>query len=154
MNFPQLLTTLGETLGLELAEEGGATALEIDGITIVLQEASDDGILLTHADLGEVPLDRRESLAAAALEANYLYQGTGGSTLALDRITGHLHLQRYNWLDRTSPQEAIEALDRFAETATLWQGLLTEPLREQTTGNEDGAAPDDDLSLSGNYMRM
>ncbi len=154
MTFSQLLTSLGETLGLELVEEGGATALEIDGITIVLQEASDDGILLTHADLGEVPLDRREALAAAALEANYLYQGTGGSTLALDRITGHLHLQRYNWLDRTSPQEAIEALDHFAETATLWQTLLTSPLREQTIDDGAGNAPANDLALSGNYMRM
>jgi len=49
---------------------------------------------LVRADLGEIPPDRRDAFAYAALEANYLYQGTGGATLAVNPADSHLHLQK------------------------------------------------------------
>ncbi len=148
MTLQELLNALNEKLGLDLVYEGGATALEIDGIPVILQEA-EDGIVLVHADLGEIPVDRQDALAAAAMEANYLYQGTGGATLAVDPADGHLHLQKYNWLDRTDADKALEALDRFAETATQWQALLTAPLEDAPASQTDGELP-----LSNEFMRM
>ncbi len=148
MTLQELLNALNEKLGLDLVYEGGATALEIDGIPVILQEA-EDGIVLVHADLGEIPVDRQDAIAAAAMEANYLYQGTGGATLAVDPADGHLHLQKYNWLDRTDADKALEALDRFAETATQWQALLTAPLEDAPTSQTDGELP-----LSNEFMRM
>ena len=149
MTFPQLLAALSEKLELELVDEGGATAIEIDGTTIVLQEAG-DGLLLMHADLGEIPPDRRESLASAALQANYLYQGTGGSTLAANPSDGHLHLQRYNWLDRSDADKSLDALSRFADTAFRWKELLSAPLEAPA---EEAGAPSD-FSLASGYMKM
>ncbi len=148
MTLQELLNALNEKLGLDLVYEGGATALEIDGIPVILQEA-EDGIVLVHADLGEIPVDRQDAIAAAAMEANYLYQGTGGATLAVDPADGHLHLQKYNWLDRTDADKALEALDRFAETATQWQALLTAPLEDAPASQTDGELP-----LSNEFMRM
>ncbi len=148
MTLQELLNALNEKLGLDLVYEGGATALEIDGIPVILQEA-EDGIVLVHADLGEIPVDRQDAIAAAAMEANYLYQGTGGATLAVDPADGHLHLQKYNWLDRTDADKALEALDRFAETATQWQALLTAPLEDAPASQTD-----EELPLSNEFMRM
>ena len=154
MTFTELLASLNERLGLELVEEGGATALEIDETTVVLQDTG-DGLLLIYADLGEIPVDRKEALAIAALQANFLYQGTGGAALAADSTNAHLHLQRYNWLDRLTAEQAVDALDHFAETATLWKELLTAPVEIPSSAPDASAAiPADDLSLSGNYMRM
>jgi len=75
---------------------------------------------------GEMAPENRDRIRAAALEANFLYQGTGGATLAVDPNSGHLHLQKYNWLDRLDVEKAVESLTRFADTVKTWKGLLAE----------------------------
>ena len=129
MTFGELIEGLGKNLGVELTDEGGAAAVEVDGIPVVLQRASDD-LLLVHADLGEVAPDSRERVLAAAMEANYLYQGTGGATLAVDSRDGHLHLQKYNWLDRIDMDKAMSGLTRFADTVKARKGIASSPTAE------------------------
>ena len=51
--------------------------------------------MLTSADLGEVPPEGREKLYQTMLEANNMFSGTVGSTLALDAASGSARLQRY-----------------------------------------------------------
>jgi len=127
MTFGELLEGIGKNLGVELADEGGAAAVEVDGNPIVLHMADDD-LLLIHADLGEMAPENRDRIRAVALEANFLYQGTGGATLAVDPNSGRLHLQKYNWLDRLDAENAVESLTRFADTVKTWKGLLAETM--------------------------
>ena len=129
MTFGKLIEELNAKYDTQIEDAGGAFALEFDGQTVVLQLAGgrSGDILLAHADLGEVPPDRREALAASALEANFLYQGTGGATLAVNPRNGHLHIQKYNWLDRLDAEKAISDLTRFAETAHAWRKILESP---------------------------
>ena len=122
MTFGELTEGLGKKLGVEIADEGGATAVEVDGIPVILQQAGED-ILLVHADLGEIATDSRDKVLAVAMEANFLYQGTGGATLAVDPRDGHLHLQKYNWLDRLDAEKAVFGLTRFADTVKAWKGI-------------------------------
>ena len=128
MTFGKLIEELSARLGVEIEDAGGAFALEIDGQTVVLQLAGgrDGDILLTRADLGDIPPDRRGALAAAALEANFLYQGTGGATLAVNPGDGHLHLHRYDWLDRMDAEKALSVLSRFTETVAAWSRIVAE----------------------------
>ena len=126
MTFGELIDGLGKNLGIELTDEGGATAVEVDGIPVVLHAANDD-LLLIHADLGEIAPESRERVFAAAMEANFLYQGTGGSTLAVDSRDGHLHLQKYNWLDRLDMDKVLSGLTRFADTVKAWKGIASAP---------------------------
>ena len=93
MTFGELVEGLGAKLGVEIEDAGGAVALQIDGETVILQQADDDLVLL-RTDLGEIPPDRRDALAVAALEGNFLYKGTGGATLAISPADMHLHLQK------------------------------------------------------------
>ena len=123
MEFKRLLDSIAEKLGIEIADEGGAAAVELDGMTVLLHQADDD-LLLIHADLGEVPAAERDALVASAMKANFLYQGTGGSTLAVDPRDEHLHLQKYNWLERLDADKAIDTLSRFADVASDWRGRL------------------------------
>ncbi len=125
MTFGELIGALGERLGMELPDEGGASAVDIDGNEIVIQLADDDLVLL-HSDLGELPVSAQNDIVSAAIEANYLYQGTGGSTLAVNPRTGHLHIQKYNWLERLDPEKAVDTLTRFAETASAWRRMAGE----------------------------
>ena len=132
MTFGELIDKLSSKLGVEIEDAGGAVALQIDGETVILQQADDDLVLL-RTDLGEIPPDRRDALAVAALEGNFLYKGTGGATLAVSPADMHLHLQKYNWLDRLDAEKAFNMLSRFADTAVLWKKLV----REASAPRED-----------------
>ena len=132
MTFGELVEGLGTKLGVEIEDAGVAVALQIDGETVIVQHADDDLVLL-RADLGEIPPDRRDALASAALEGNFLYKGTGGATLAISPADMHLHLQKYNWLDRLDAEKAFNMLSRFADTAVLWKKLV----REASAPRED-----------------
>ena len=148
MTFGELIEGLGKSLGVEMTDEGGAAAVEVDGIPVVLQRASDD-LLLVHADLGEVAPDSRERVLAAAMEANFLYQGTGGATLAVDSRDGHLHLQKYNWLGRLDAEKAVTDIARFADAVKTWKGLLSETAASAPAAADDLSAP-----MPGGFMQV
>ena len=141
MTFGKLIEELNARLGVEIEDAGGAFALEIDGETVVLQQADGD-LVLVRADLGEVPPDRREIFAAAALEANFLYKGTGGATLAVNPNDGHLPLQQYNWLERLDADKALDMLTRFVETVATWKRLAAEVSAEEGLSPMESALPD------------
>lgn len=124
MTFKELLESLSARLGAEVEDAGGAAAISIDGATVVLQDAGE--LLLLRAEIGELPPEGREELLAAALEANWLYQGTGGGTLALDPATGRLNLESYNWPERLGADGAFEALERFASGVAAWRRILAD----------------------------
>ena len=62
MKFTRLVESLAEKLGIEITDEGGAAAVGIDGLTVLLHEADDD-LLLFHADLGEIPAGQASGAA-------------------------------------------------------------------------------------------
>ena len=125
MTFGELVDGIGAKLGIGIENAGGAAALEIDGETVILQQANDD-LVLVHADLGEISPDRRDTFASVAIEANFLYNGTGGATLAVNPANAHLHLQKYNWLGRMDVEKAVDMLSRFAETAAAWKRVASD----------------------------
>ena len=152
MTFGELVDGIGEKLGIGIENAGGAAALEIDGRTVVLQMADDD-LLLVRADLGEIPPDRRDSFAYAALEANYLYQGTGGATLAVNPADSHLHLQKYNWLGRLDADKTLEMLTRLAETAAAWQRIVSDASAAQEASAAAETTPRAEFD-SGGFMKV
>ena len=148
MTFGEVTDGIGKTLGVELVDEGGAAAVQVDGNAVILQLASDD-LLLIHADIGEMAPENRDRINAAAMEANFLYQGTGGATLAVDPHSGRLHLQKYNWLDRLDVEKAVESLTRFADTVKIWKGLVAE-----TTARASAASDVPSASTHSGFMQV
>ena len=140
MTFGEVIDGIGKNLGMELVDEGGAAAVQVDGNAVILQLASDD-LLLIHADIGEMAPENRDRIHAAALEANFLYQGTGGATLAVDPRSGHLYLQKYNWLDRLDVEKAMTTLTRFADTLNTWKGLVAETMASASAASDVLSAP-------------
>ena len=128
MEYKTLVRELGVELGFELDGALGAVGLEIEGVSVILQLAggSRGDILFTHADLGLPPSERSDALGRAVLEANFLYQGTGGGSFALNPADGHLHLQRYDWLERLDVDAAVSKLQRFSDTISSWRKILTD----------------------------
>ena len=138
MTFGELIDVLGKRLGVEIEDAGGAAALEIDGETVVLQDAGE--LLLVRAEVGEIPADGREGILASAMEANFLYQGTGGATLAVNPADGMLHLQKYNWMERLDAESVLAAIGNMADTAAAWRRVLAD-YRSSSWRPETSAPP-------------
>ena len=152
MTFREMVETLGKNLGIELVDEGGAAAVQIDGNTVILHAAGDD-LILIHADLGDVAPESRDRVLAVAMEANFLYQGTGGATLAVNPADAHLHLQKYNWLERMDADKMLETLSRFAETVSTWKRIAMDAsAAKETFSAAEGSSPVD--LHSGGFMRV
>ena len=134
---------LGKRLGVEIEDAGGASALEIDGETVILQDAGE--LLLVRAEVGEIPADGREGILGSAMEANFLYQGTGGATLAVNPADGRLHLQKYNWMERLDTESALAAIGNMADTAAAWRRILADyrsgAVRSETSASPIGSEP-------------
>lgn len=138
MTFGELIDVLGKRLGVEIEDAGGAAALEIDGETVVLQDAGE--LLLVRAEVGEIPADAKESILSSAMEANFLYQGTGGATLAVNPADGRLHLQKYNWMERIDADSVLAAIGNMADTAAAWRRVLAD-YRSSSWRPETSAPP-------------
>ena len=150
MTFSGLLQLASERLGVEIEDAGGAAGVAIDGAPVVLQDAG--GLLLLRAELGTIPAKGREAVLAAAMEANWLYQGTGGATLAINPRNGHLHIQKYNWLERLDPDKALDTLSRFADTSLKWQKLLSDYSSLNDEASEE--AQPEDVAAFGEFMKV
>ena len=138
MTFGGLIDVLGKRLGVEIEDAGGAAAQEVDGETVNLQDAGE--LLLVRAEVGEIPADGREVILASAMEANFLYQGTGGATLAVNPADGMLHLQKYNWMERIDAESALAAIGNMANIAAAWRRVLAD-YRSSSWRPETSAPP-------------
>ncbi len=123
MNFSKIIKKLGTVLDAEIENSGGLCGIEIDGIPVILQDCGD--LVLLRAELGVLPEENREMLLTAILEANYLYQGTGGCTLAIDADTDHLCIQRYDFNERlNSPDDIALMIQKFIYACKIWKSML------------------------------
>ena len=131
MSFEDVLAVLERAFNLKLKVVEGATAFEVaseDGETrvkVFIQNADERRKVLLSADIGEPPPEGGEQLLRTMMEANHLFTGTAGSTLALDTKTGRFRLQRYE-----SPEDlannAEAKLVSFIETALLWSRSIAD----------------------------
>ena len=129
MNFEEAVRTAGVALGVEFTVENGTCAFfagddDKNGVTILMHEVAEHNIMLTTADLGELPLQGRERLYRAMLEANNIFMGTGGSTLSLEAASDHVLLQRFDHLESFARQGAGQMVAGFIETALSWRRII------------------------------
>ena len=135
MDFDKFIQSLGQKLNLEIEAEGGVCGLDIDGVSVMLHEAGD--LVLFMAEIGvPPPEDGLEALYRVALQANWLYGGTAGSTLTINPETGSIWLEKYTWLDRIDPDKSLDMVDRFADVAKTWREFVSEYKADLSSGSD------------------
>ena len=129
--FEDVVAVLGRAFGLELKAVQDTTVFEVtseDGgakVQVLVQGVGERNLVLMSADLGEVPPDGGERLYRTMLEANNLFEGTAGATLALDAATGCFRLQRYESPDELA-NDAKAKVETFIETALFWSRAIAD----------------------------
>jgi hypothetical protein len=121
MDFTQLVADFAERHGIaNLAAEGNAAALDIDGIIVTLVTAGDS--LSVSAEIGEPPTEGRAEFAELLLEANlqtdpfFAKEPESGAYVLVHRLP-------LPALDPDAFDAALEALVNLAET---WRRLLAD----------------------------
>ena len=161
MSFEDIVTVLGQAFSLELKVVQDTTVFEVvsdDGgtkVQILLQNTGERNLVLISADLGEVPPEGREKLFQTMLEANNMFSGTVGSTLALDAASGRARLQRYLPGDDLA-NNVMGALEPFIETALTWSRMITDYRPSVDSPGEPAEKPLDgcDTHGPGNFHIM
>ena len=121
MDFPELIAKFAERHGIaDLAADGNAAALDIDGIVVTLVAAGD--ALSVSADIGEPPAEGRASFADLLLEANlqadafFAKEPEGETYVAVRRLA----------LPTLDPDALDAALESLVNQAETWRRLLAD----------------------------
>ena len=131
MSFDDIVSVLSRAFGLELKVVQDTTVFEVDSedgstkVQVVIHYVSERKLVLMSADLGEPPPEGGERLFRTMLEANNLFEGTAGATLALDAATGRFRLQVYESPDELS-NDAKAKIESFIETALVWSRAIAD----------------------------
>ena len=147
MVFKDIVAILEQRFKMELAVVEGTTVFEVadeEGsgrIRVLVQEESERNRVLLSADLGEPPPEGAEKLFRTMLEANNLFSGTAGATLALDGASGRFRLQKTEFPDELA-NDVDGRLVTFIETALTWRRAI-EDFRPAGAGAADAGGGGD-----------
>ena len=131
--FSLELKVVQETTVFEVASEDGGTKVQV-----LVQNVDERKLVLLSADIGEPPPEGCEKLFRTMLEANNLFSGTAGATLALDPAAGRFRLQKYESPDELA-NDAEGRIVSFIETALVWSRSIA----DFRPSGEEGESPGD-----------
>ena len=136
MVFEDAIASLGKGLGADLSVEDGVaefTAAPEDGgeqVEISISEMDDGVSALLCADLGEMPSEGTNELMLRMLEANHLFDSTGGATLSVD--DGRVKLERYVGLVELQRGDGAGVVAAFVGVAREWRGIVADAARSRS----------------------
>lgn len=131
--FKLELSVVNDTTVFEVASEDGGTKVQV-----LVQNVDERKLVLLSADIGEPPPEGCEKLFRTMLEANNLFSGTSGATLALDPAAGRFRLQKYESPDELA-NDAEGRIVSFIETALVWSRSIA----DFRPSGEEGESPGD-----------
>lgn len=129
MMFKELIEGLGEKMGIggeiEIDDEGRAF-LEFDGMGVVLQGVDEVNKLTFLSTVGMPPPENPARLYKTLLEANYLFEGTGGATLSINPDSGGVMLATCLDSRALTVEDLMDALDKFLDSLIAWRDFVND----------------------------
>ena len=124
MTFEELISALGERIGVDLAAEDGSCVINADDMVVTLMSLPDSDRLAVHGEIGDPPPEGLEQLLSAMLEANHLFAGTAGATISRDHETGRFHLCRHEPLAILDADSLAALVESFVNTLEIWRKAI------------------------------
>ena len=141
MTFEELISALGERIGVDLAAEDGSCVINADDMVVTLMSLPDSDRLAVHGEIGDPPPEGLEQLLSAMLEANHLFAGTAGATISRDHETGRFHLCRHEPLAILDADSLAALVESFVNTLEIWRKAIASyrPVAKSTAECTDEA---------------
>jgi len=126
--YEDLLKSFAELHGLPADALLATGEVVFGGTAVSLIYEGDDssGELLLLGEIGRAPEGAEAAVYAALLQANNLWAGTGGATLALD-LEGQAIACAKLPLAALTAATLSDALSDFAETLEYWREFIQQP---------------------------
>ena len=156
MELKEIADGLAAKFGIEgLAVEDGEAALEIDGMPVLLSEGEGAAIVMTDF-VGEPPAEAEGRFGEVMLQANFLFRGTEGATLAQNPETRAFAIVRALELPGLDPDAFSEAVERFVNQLERWKRLLADfrPAMLQTAKQEEPGDPGIAMQFEQNFLKV
>jgi hypothetical protein len=143
MDFTELIASFAERHGIaDLAADGNAAALDIDGIVVTLVASGDE--VSISADIGEPPVEGRADFAELLLEASlhadafFAKAPESGIYVAVRRLA----------LATLEPDAFDAALEALVNQAETWRRLLAD-FRPAAKAAAEAAAEEPSFGVGG-----
>ena len=149
MTYEELTAALAAKFGIEgLVREDGVCSVEIDGMIVSLVHIEDADALALHGIVGDPPPESEGRFGAMLLQANNMFQGTGGATLSQDPQSKEYALQRQFPLALLDADSLAAELEKFVNLLEHWKGILADfrPIEDEAS---NAAADEVPLSAFG-----
>ena len=121
-----LVREFGAAIGipdLQLDEEYRCNMM-FDEVPVSFELGGGDESMYIYSLLGHVPDDGREQFYAELLHANYVFAGSGGSTLSVDSQSGSVVLLREERLESLRLPRLESVVEQFVNIAEGWVSRL------------------------------
>lgn len=143
MEFEELLKKLAEACGIERLEpdESHMVHLGADGTALTIVGEPETRMVVLFSEIGELPIEGRERFYEVALKANWLFQGGGGATLAINPESGVLALNRALPMDALDGDRFVEAVRTFLSVLIQWRELAQNWRGAAGSGEKEPDAP-------------
>ena len=149
MEFEELLKKLAEACGIDRLEpdESHMVHLGADGSALTIVGDPETRMVVLFSEIGELPLEKREAFYEQALKANWLFQGGGGATLAINPESGILALNRAMPMEALDGDRFVELVRGFLACLVRWRQLAKDwrgAVEEGTPGGSGGESTRED----------
>ncbi len=133
-DFEEAIAIFGRELGIELHENDGVVSfdaiVDVDAgvaLRIDVVHFPESKSMLVSADLGELPQEGEDALCRNLMEANHLFEGTGGATLSVESESRHVRFEFCVPLVLLGIEVSSVFLERFLNTAESWRKRIAAP---------------------------
>ena len=125
MDYNELIAGFATKLGVEgITINDGITALNFDDMKVEIVHNEVDRSVLFYGVIGQGPIDDVPKYNAFLLQANFLFQGTGGATLSQNPRTKEYVLVRAFPLEYLDIDAFIAALEAFVNGLERWRTMF------------------------------
>ena len=157
MAIEELITAFNEQTGIDdMAVSEGVWKYAADDMEFGV--AADEGGERVFL-FGEIPasyVENEASFRKTVLEANYLFNGTGGGTLSINPKNGAYTLVFAEWLDRLDNTSFFALVERFVNTLSTWKTIAEGAASAPSPASADDASHSEEIeaSYNANFMRV
>ena len=125
MEFEDLLKPLAAACGIDRLQpdESHMVHLGAKGTALTIVGDPETRSVVLFSELGDLPVEGREAFYEQALKANWLFQGGGGTTLAINPESGELALNRALPMDLLDGEGFVEIMREFLVVLCRWRQL-------------------------------
>lgn len=155
MHYRELIAGLAEKVGIRDGiefDDEERCLLEFDGMNVVIQGVDAAHAVAFIAPVGEPPPEQSERLYRMLLEANHIFEGTGGATLSVNPDGGYVYLCQQLDARSLDVDEFVKALEQFLNALEAWRTLVSD-YRARPADAEAGAA-DGPTSPTDAFLRV